>query len=170
MWAVVLAAEYKSKRRRRAETCDSHAFLGVRCNNLEGARPFRSSGSVGATLLSAALKLPCMLARSNVHRAVVDQCMFGLCDPSSRRPYRKRTALDVNSGDEACSVHPRFDPTRGHRGQNLVQWPMDQPLSCSGHLDQAVWEAHPGVRWCGASSSGVLAAAARRGLGFCLQL
>ena len=48
-------------------------------------------------LLSAALKLDCMQSRSNVHRAVVDQCRFGLKDPQSGLLYRKRTALDVNS-------------------------------------------------------------------------
>lgn len=46
---------------------------------------------------SAALKLECMQKRDNVFRAVVDQCMFELKDPQNGKPYRKRTALDVNS-------------------------------------------------------------------------
>lgn len=28
---------------------------------------------------------------------VVDQCQFGLCDPQSKKFYRKRTSLDINS-------------------------------------------------------------------------
>ena len=45
---------------------------------------------------SKALLLPCMLNRRNVHRVLVDQCMFGLVDPVSKLPMRKRAALDVN--------------------------------------------------------------------------
>ena len=55
-------------------------------------------------LLSAALKLPCMLERSDVHRAVVDQCRFGLKDPLSSLLFRKRTALDVNSDVFAAAL------------------------------------------------------------------
>ena len=65
-------------------------------------------------LLSAALRLPCMSSRDNVHRAVVDQCMFELKDPVTLELYRKRTVLDVNSPVLAapltkgskCSRHP----------------------------------------------------------------
>lgn len=55
-------------------------------------------------LLSAALKLQCMLKREHVHRAVVDQCMFDLRDPHTHRWYRKRTALDVNSSVFAAAL------------------------------------------------------------------
>ena len=48
-------------------------------------------------LRSAALQLECMKSRPHVHKAVVDQCQFGLCDPLTEKLYRKRTSLDVNS-------------------------------------------------------------------------
>ena len=47
--------------------------------------------------MSAALKLECMTSRSNVFRAVVDQCCYGLRDPVTQLWYRKRNALDVNN-------------------------------------------------------------------------
>lgn len=45
---------------------------------------------------SEALDLSYMRERSNLHRVVLDQCMFGLKDPISHKAYRKTTALDVN--------------------------------------------------------------------------
>eukprot|EP00435_Cladocopium_sp_Y103_P034992 s364_g9.t1 len=48
---------------------------------------------------SEALELSYMTERPNLHRVVLDQCMFGLKDPVSGKGYRKTTALDVN--DEA---------------------------------------------------------------------
>ena len=45
---------------------------------------------------SLALQLPEMQARPHLCRAIRDQCQDGLCDPVSRKPYRKRTALDSN--------------------------------------------------------------------------
>eukprot|EP00438_Fugacium_kawagutii_P036583 Skav211980 [mRNA] locus=scaffold1330:227534:232974:- [translate_table: standard] len=48
-------------------------------------------------LRSAALKLACMESRPCVFKAVVDQCQFGLCDPMTKKFYKKGTSLDVNS-------------------------------------------------------------------------
>lgn len=45
---------------------------------------------------SEALDLSYMRERSNLHRVILDQCMFGLKDPISHKAYRKTTALDVN--------------------------------------------------------------------------
>ena len=48
---------------------------------------------------SEALKLRYMTSRSDVVKAVVAQCAFGLKDLENGRPYLKLTSLDVN-----CSV------------------------------------------------------------------
>ena len=68
---------------------------------------------------SRALQLPEMRNRPHLCRAIRDQCQDGLRDPVSRRPYRKRTALDSN--DEVfrdglerggrCTHHPEEHET-----------------------------------------------------------
>eukprot|EP00435_Cladocopium_sp_Y103_P053936 s805_g17.t1 len=45
---------------------------------------------------SEALETNYMTGREQVNRVVVDQCMFGLRDPVSKKLYKKATALDVN--------------------------------------------------------------------------
>ena len=47
--------------------------------------------------LSKALELRVMATRPHLHRALIDQCAFGLADPNNGKPMRKRTALDCNS-------------------------------------------------------------------------
>ena len=66
-----------------------------------------------------ALKLDCMIQRPSVHRAVVDQCMFGLQDPCSRLPFQKRTALDVNSPVFAAALMQGSLCDRSHSHQTI---------------------------------------------------
>ena len=72
-------------------------------------RPFRSM----------ALKLDCMIQRPSVHRAVVDQCMFGLQDQCSHLPFQKRTALDVNSPVFAAALMQGSLCDRSHSHQTI---------------------------------------------------
>ena len=79
---------------------------------------------------------------SNVLRAVVDQCRFGLCDPVNQRLYRKPAALDVNS--EVFAVALMKDALRNHgahqhqpiEGQSRLDGKSGEPLSGSRHMDE----------------------------------
>ena len=53
---------------------------------------------------SEALKLNYMLSRSDVVRAVVAQCAFGLVDLENGKPYQKLTSLDVNCSAMAAKL------------------------------------------------------------------
>ena len=94
---------------------------------------------------SAALLLPEMTGRPGLVRAVVDQCRFGLKDPSSQRPMRKRTALDCN--DEGFHVGLVRGAQCDHRAdehQPILGQVRAGGRSCARSLHAGVWTARFG--------------------------